>query len=210
MRGCLKLIFSMVFTGIVGIALLIFYLFGGVDYVKGYIDSLMNPPKNEIEIKAQKLGDFSKLSKEYKLTRAVDMLGVNAVVAEHKQTNQNIALVDPGVILKVTKNDIKQNTLDNKIKEVANRFNNLPIKLGDIQVTKKGTFKALNQDVPYAKVKIQLSGAINKDLEGIIGIASTSGTQNNLVVSMNEPGKYNQKVTEGFLKNIKLKKQEDN
>lgn len=211
MKGCLKFIFSIIFTGIMGIALIIFFAFGGVDYVKNIVNSQINPPEVKVQENAQKIGNFTKVPKGYKLTRVVDMVGIKAVVAEEKKTTQKMALVNPGWIFNITKNDIRSNAIDTQLEKIASKFNTKNIKLSTLEVVKKGNFKAFNQNIPYARIKVELIGNKARNLEGIIGVAQNPADgQNTIVVSMNEPGKYNQQTAEKFFKSIKFSQNNTN
>lgn len=208
MKGCFgffKLIQTIISTIILGvIAFIILFPCGGLNYIKTYIDTKMHPEKAEITARAQTYGDFSTISNDYELTRVVDMFGANAVLAKHKQSNQKMALINPGEILKLTKNDVNTATIDKELRKLSTRLNNLPVKLTSLEVGKKGSFKALNQDIPYVNVKIKLTGTVNKNMEGIIGVINDSENKPKLVVSGSDTGKYNQVIAEKYFKSIKL------
>lgn len=202
MRGCFDFIKFIIFTVA---ALIILFPCGGLNYIKGVIDSQLHPQKNTVLLDAQKLADFSKLPKGYELVRTVNMLGINAVVAQHNSTSQKMALVDTGWVVNVNKNDIKTNNIIQELQKTAIQY--IPnVKLDQIEIVDKGSFKAIGQDIPYLKVKVNLANSAQKNLEGIIGVANVSNNKNNLVLAVNEPGKYKQNVTEGFFKSVKLNK----
>lgn len=182
---------------------------GGLNYIKGIIDSQLYPKKPDITAQAQKLADFSKLPKGYELIRSVNMFGVNAVIAQHGQTNQKMALVDTGWIVNVNKNDIKTNNIVQELQKTAKQY--VPqVKLNQIEILDKGSFKAINQDIPYLRVKVNIANSAQKNLEGIIGVANISNNKNNIVLSVNEPGKYKQNITEKFFRSVKLNKDSNN
>lgn len=209
MFGCFRLILSFIFFVVAAIILYAFYLFGGFDFVERQIDTFFHPPKASIQEEAKKFGDFSKLPENYELTRTVDMFGIKSVIAKDKKTDQKMALVDTGWVMNISKNDIRTNAIDNEIKKAAARFKNQPVKLEKLEVGQKGFFKALEQNIPYVKVKIITLGTINKNVEGIIGVAETPDHKNNLVISINEPGKYKQDIAETFFKNVKFNTAKD-
>jgi len=206
MRGCFDFIKFIILTVA---ALIIMFPCGGLNYIKGIIDSQLYPKKPDITAQAQKLADFSKLPKGYELIRSVNMFGVNAVIAQHGQTNQKMALVDTGWIVNVNKNDIKTNNIVQELQKTAKQY--VPqVKLNQIEILDKGSFKAINQDIPYLRVKVNIANSAQKNLEGIIGVANISNNKNNIVLSVNEPGKYKQNITEKFFRSVKLNKDSNN
>ena len=200
MRGCLRSIISLI---ILVFAFIGFKSIGGVDYVKGLIDSYLNPPSQKTQIEAQKIANFSKVPKNYEILKALDIFGVKAVVANERKTDQKMVFADPGWAFKLSKNDIRSNNIDEQLKNIASKFAIQPIKVKNLEIEKKGNFEALNQTIPYVKVKVYLSGSPYKNLEGIIGVANMEDNKNKLVISLNEPGKYSEQVAEKFFKSIK-------
>jgi hypothetical protein len=202
MRGCFDFIkFIILFIA----ALIIMFPCGGLNYIKNVVDSYMHPKKSDVSVQAQKFADFSKVPKGYELVRTVNMFGVNAIVAQHNQSSQKMAFVDTGWIINVNKNDIKTNNIIQELQKKAKQF--APnVKLNQIEVINKGTFKAINQDIPYLRVKLNVANAAQNNMEGIIGVANISDKKNNIIIAVNEPGKYQQNVTEKFFKSIKLNK----
>ena len=204
--GCFSLIQTIISTIVIScLAFVVLFPCGGLEYIKTYIDAKLHPTKAAIQEKAQEYGDFSKIPKEYELIRAVNMFGANAIVAEHTKTNQKMAIVDPGPILKLTKSDINATTVNTELKKLATRFNSFPVKLSNIELGKTGIFKAFDQDIPYIQMKISLTGNVNQNIEGIIGVINDPDSKNKLIISGNEFDKYNQKITESYFKKIKLK-----
>lgn len=203
--GCFKLIQTIISTIVIGIiGFIVLFPCGGLNYIKNYVDSKLHPTKSNIQARAQELGDFSNIPKEYELTRVVNMLGANAVIAEHKTTNQKMALLDAGTFLKLTKNDVNSTAINGELKKLATRLDNMPVKLSSLEVGQKGSFKAFNQDIPYVKVKIKVTGNVNKSMEGIIGVIDNPENKNKLVISGSEIGKYKQDVAEKYFKSVKI------
>lgn len=206
MFGCFKFIISGIFSIIVGIALILFYFFGGFDYVKSMFEAQKAKPILTVEQQAQKFADFSHMPKDYKLKKSVGILGVNAILAEHKQTKQKMAIVDTGWIFNLSKDDILSNKLDDKLKELSSKYNNKVVAIDNFEIGKKGMFNALNQNIPYVKIKLKTSGQLKNDFEGIIGVVNKPDNKNNLVVSFSDTGKYKQKTAEKFFQNLKFNK----
>ena len=79
--GCLKNICMAI---LLALAFIGFMSLGGGRLVGDIVDNFLNPPKDELIKRAEKVGDFSKINDEFELERAAGMLGYNGVVAEHK------------------------------------------------------------------------------------------------------------------------------
>lgn len=205
--GCLKFISSLIskiFTVLV--ILILLFPCGGLNFIKNTIYSFFNPPEKILMVNAQKVADFSQIPDNYELIKAYDMFGINAVIAQENKTRQKVAVVNTGWVLNITKEDIKSNTAISKLEEITKNIKelkNININLDQVKIEKKGSFTAFNQDIPYIKAKIKLSGDQKRNFEGIIGVVTKPNLKNDLLVSINEPGKYNQKVAEKFFRKIK-------
>ncbi|HBG48149.1 MAG TPA: hypothetical protein DDW90_01295 [Cyanobacteria bacterium UBA9971] len=156
--------------------------------------------------RAEKIGDFSKISKDYNVTKALNVIGVTSIVAEHPKTGQYMAIIDPGWTMNITKTDIQTGSLGKKLTDYALKASSPNIKLNKLEIMPKGNFKAFNQSVPYAQIKVKISGLSSETTyEGIIAIVSKDGTnKNKLIVSLNKSGAFKQKIAENFFKNVKL------
>lgn len=207
MKGCfnfIKFIISTIFTGI--IALIILFPCGGLNYIKNFIDSQMNQPVKEVQAKAQKFGDFSRISKDYELVRTVNMFGASAIIARHKKTGQKMFIINPGWVLNLSKNDINSNSIESTLKNLSSKLGSQSIKLNSFEIGKKGVFKAFNQNIPYINIKANFTSNVNKSLEGIIGVIDDIDNKSKIIVSTNEMGRYRQEIAEKYFKNIKLAK----
>ena len=203
MMVCLKSIFSFILTTILGIALLIFLFFGGINYIKDNYIAKFYSSEPKVANVSKDLGNFSSIPKNYKLTKTIDMFGFNAVLAENSKNKQKMAVVNTGKVLNITKKDIQSSDIEIQLKDLASKIPYQPVNLNKLEVMKKGSFKALNQTIPYVRVNINLSGKSQSNLEGIIGVVDTPDKKNNLVISVGKSGEYNQKVAEDFFKKIK-------
>ncbi|MDD3150508.1 MAG: hypothetical protein PHV68_06705 [Candidatus Gastranaerophilales bacterium] len=201
--GCLKTIVSFI---IVVLAVIGLNSLGGLDKVKEFINSKINPSPEKIEENAQKVADFSNISQEYTIIKTVEIAGVSAVVSENKITGQKIAFGDGSFLIKISKEDITSDKLDEKIKEIAPKLNFLPTRVQGIYIKEKGSFIADNQTIPYAKIKIDILSEKQSDLEGIIAVANVTDKKSKLIVAFNDEGKYDQKETENFVNSIKMYK----
>lgn len=203
MKGCLGFIIKSLVTFFVGVGVFVFFVLGGFDYVKNLWASYFKPETPAVS--ASKIADFSNMPKDYKIVKAVDMLGVKAAVVENKGTSQKMAVVDPGWALNITKEDIKSKGVESRIKSVAKNFEGTNVKLVNFETSSNGAFNAFGQKVPYVKVKASIAGAKNIDVEGILGVASDAHGKNFVIFSGGLPGKYNQVQAEKFFKKVSLK-----
>lgn len=88
--GCLKNVTRALFLTVVIVG---FMAFGGQDFIKNQFNNFVNPSHDVVLERAQKIGDFSKVNKEYEIEKAAGILGYNAVLAEHKATGQKWLLL---------------------------------------------------------------------------------------------------------------------
>ncbi|MFH0702141.1 MAG: hypothetical protein V2B14_01195 [bacterium] len=204
MKKYFESIYSMIFLTITMILVISLLAFTGISYIKNIVSSQFHSSKIDIQTRTQKFGNFSKIPKEYELTKAIDMFGIKAVIAEHKQTGQHLILANIENILSISKNDINSNIINIKLEKLISKFSNEAVKLNSFKIEQKSFFKVFNQNVPYIKVKFSLSGKIQKNLEGIIGIINNPDKENNIIVSVNESGKFNQDIAEKFFKSIEF------
>lgn len=193
-------------TAIIGFIILITLAAGTIFYLKNTISNQLHPPKSELMKRAEKIADFSNLLEGYTVTKALNVIGVTAVVAEYSQTGQYMAIVDPGWAMNISKSDIQTGSLKQKLTDYALKASSPNIKLKKLEVTPKGNLTVFNQSVPYAEVRVKVSGITSgATYEGIIGIASKPGTdKTELIVSLNKNGTFKQEVAENFFKNVKL------
>ncbi|MEI7473759.1 MAG: hypothetical protein WCK67_03180 [bacterium] len=210
MKGCFFSIIKLIFSIAIGFFAVLFFVFGGFDYVKG----LFSPNQyinNSTEMnKAMKIADFSKISKDFQIVKTVDMIGANAVIANYKPTGQKIGFINTGLLLNLTKNDLKSATIEQQLTNIGKSYENNVIKLEKLAVTHKGSFNGLNQQIPYVKVamKVKLPAGLDlsQNTEGIIGIATSPKGQNNIILAINKYGQYNQAITEKFTHELKYNK----
>ena len=205
-KGCFNLIKLIITTIFV---LIILFPCGGLNYIKSLINSYQHPQKVENQIKTDKFGDFSKTSNDFQLIKSLEAFGIKAIVAENKKTEQKMAVIDSGWTFNITKKDIISNNLEDQLKKISLKFPYSPVKLNKLDIIKKGSFKAFNQNIPYVRVKVSLTGNQKNNFEGIIGVVTYPNNKNNLVVSYNDSNKYDQKIAEKFFKNIKIKANSD-
>lgn len=210
MSGCLFNILKIIISIALGFFLVLFFVFGGFDYIQGLLNQDSEVKETSQLSKAMKIADFSHLNKNFEIIKTVDIIGANAVMANHKPTGQKIGFINTGLILNLTKNDIKSNTIEQQLTKIAKSYENNVIKLDKLAVIKKGSFYSLNQQIPYVRVamKVQLPAGLDlsQNTEGIIAVATSPKGQNNILLAINKYGNYNQKITEQFVKEINYNK----
>ncbi len=206
--GCLKFLVSLIVKAVFTLFLIIFavylFVFGGFNSIRDYVNSFINPSEQTLTAKASKIADFSKVPEEYQLTKTIDMLGVQAVLAQNKINNQKMAFLDTGWAINLTKNDIRSKSIDKQLVAIAAKFNTPAVKLENLQIVGKGYFKAFDQSVPYVRVKLHLTGTPNKSFEGILGVVEEKDKKNSVIISVNDVGKYSQQKAEKFFESVKL------
>ena len=117
--SCLKNVTRALFLTVVVVG---FMAFGGQDWIKFQFKNFINPSHDVVLERAQKIGDFSKINKEFEIEKAAGVLGYSAVLAEHKATGQKMVVVDSGKKTILTSEDIKSDNAEEKIKAAINKI----------------------------------------------------------------------------------------
>ncbi len=200
MKGCLSLIIKtaiavLVFFGLVHI--------GAVDYIKEKINERTNPPQEEMVDKTKDVVDLSEIDEEYSIDRNLKILKNRMIIAQHNATGQKMIMIEPKNESIFTKEDIKNEKVEEILKDTVSKYKYLPVKFDKIEVTKHGEFNGIGQKIPYAKVRVEISNLPVKDMDGIIGVAELENGKNLIVISVNDEGKYSQIITDAFYKKVK-------
>lgn len=148
------------------------------------------------------LGCFSSVPKEFKLVKSFNLLGLSGILAEGVKNKQKIGIVNTGIFFNVTKQTIENNIIDQQLKNLNSQIPFQLVNLQNLNVLKKGSFVAKNQRIPYIKLTFNLAGTESSKFEGIIGVIESKNKKNNLIFSINNFNKYNQKLTEKFIKSV--------
>ena len=125
------------------------------------------------------------------------------IIAQHNATDQKMIMIEPKDETILTKEDINSEKLQEKIDGIINKYKYQVVKFDKIEVNKQGEMEGLDQKIPYAKVKAEISNLPIKDIEGIVGVAELENGKNLIVISVNEKGKYSQIITDAFYKKVK-------
>ena len=198
--GCLKNVTRAIFLTVVVVG---FMALGGQKYLKQQIQNIISPSKDTVMERAQKVGDFSKINKEFEIEKAAGILGYNAVLAEHKASGQKMVIVDSGKKQILTPEDIKAADAENRIKAAINKVKYQAAALEEFTVTEKGTMNSYGQEVPYVKFRARIKKFPAGDIAGIISVVKDENGNDKILVSANDKDRYSQLISNEFFKNIK-------
>ena len=165
--------------------------------------NFVNPSHDVVLERAQKVGDFSKIDKEFEIEKAAGVMGYNAVLAEHKATGQKMVVVDSGKKQLLTQEDIKADDAETRIKNAINKVKYQSDALEEFRVTEKGTMTSYGQTVPYVKFCARIKKLPIGEISGIISVAKDNNGNDKILVSVNEKEKYSQLIANEFFKVIK-------
>ncbi len=185
------------------LAIIGFNAIGGQKYVEAVKVNITNFIQQRAEENAKKLGNFSNLHEEFQIDNTVSLLGYRAVIAEHTATGQKMFIVDSGKKPLLTKDDIKGDGLDIKLKDLAKKFKYQAVSFEELKITSRGTLNTYGQNVPYAKFEAKVNKLPFSEVSGIVSSIQTSDGSEKLAVSINEKKKYSQLITDEFFKDVK-------
>ena len=198
--GCLKNITRSLFLTVVAVG---FIAFGGQQWIKDTINNFLHPTKDVLLERAQKVGDFSKIDKEFEIEKAAGILGYNAVVAEHKASGQKMVVVDTAKKDILTPEDIKANDVEDRIKNAISKVKYQSAALDEFHITEKGTMYSYGQDIPYVKFNARIKKLPIGEISGIISVVEDEKGNDKILVSINQGEKYSQLISNEFFKQIK-------
>lgn len=201
MKGCVSLIIKTI------IAVLVFFglvHLGIIDYIREKISEHTNASQEQIIDKAKDILDFSDIDDEYSMDKNLKILKNRMIIAEHNATGQKMIMIEPVNENILTKDDIKNDKIQEKLEGLIKKYKYQPVKFDKIEITKHGELKGIDQVIPYAKADVVVSNIPVKNMDGIIGVAELKNGKNLIVISVNEKGKYSQIITDAFYKKVKL------
>ena len=199
--GCLKNIIKIIiiFLAIVGLKVIVNH----IPFLEGKIHIFEKPTQEQLQKKASDVADFSKINKEYQITKTANVLGIKAVIVEHKGSGQKIIVANEGKKNFLTKKDFATKTIDQKIMTIAEKMQYQFIRFEDIKITQRGTFTSMGQTVPFVKFTADTVNLPFPDVAGIIGVANDKTNKNHiLMISVNEGKKYSQIISQEFFKDV--------
>lgn len=199
--GCLK---NLAVLAILILAVIGFLSIGGDELVMHGINGVMNPPADKIEKKAQKVADFSQVSDNYEIKRAVSVMGVKAVLTEHKETHQKMVLADTGSLIQITQEDIKSDGIETKLTSLADKYGFIPsVKVKRLKVVEMSEMKAFGKTMPYVKINADLEGLPYDNVEGIVGVVVQKDGSSKLAISGSKEGKFKKEIAETFFNSLR-------
>lgn len=198
--GCLKNVTRAIFFTVLIVG---FMTLGGQDWIKQQFMNFVNPSKDVVLERAQKVGDFSKVNREFEIEKAAGVLGYNAVLAEHKASGQKMVVVDSGKKQILTQEDIKSSQAEEKIKAAINKIKYQSAAVEEFHVTEKGTMKSYGKEIPYVKFTARIKKFPIGEISGIISVVQDSKGNDKILISANERSKYSQLISNEFFKEIK-------
>lgn len=198
--GCLKNVTRAIFFTVLIVG---FMTLGGQDWIKQQFMNFVNPSKDVVLERAQKIGDFSKVNREFEIEKAAGVLGYNAVLAEHKASGQKMVVVDSGKKQILTQEDIKSSHAEEKIKAAINKIKYQSAAVEEFHVTEQGTMKSYGKEIPYVKFTARIKKFPIGEISGIISVAQDSKGNDKILISANEKSKYSQLISNEFFKEIK-------
>lgn len=198
--GCLKNVTRAIFLTVVIVG---FMAFGGQDWIKYQFKNFINPSKDVVLERAQKIGDFSKINKEFEIEKAAGVLGYNAVLAEHKASGQKMVVVDSGKKTILTAEDIKAPDSEERIRAAINKIKYQSAAVEEFRITEKGTMKSYGKDIPYVKFTAKMKKLPIGEISGIISVAKDEKGNDKILISANEKDRYSQLITNEFFKEVK-------
>ena len=198
--SCLKNLTRSIFLTVVIVG---FIALGGGKWLKTQIDNFFHPTHDIMMERAQKIGDFSNINKEFEIEKTTGILGYNAVLAEHKASGQKMIVVDPGKKTIITQEDIQAANAEERIKEIISKFKYQTAALEDFHITEKGTMRSYGQDVIYARFSARIKKLPIGEISGIISVVKDSKGNDKVLISANKADKYSQLISNEFFKEIK-------
>lgn len=198
--GCLKNILRAI---VLTLAFVGFLTLGGKEVLTGLFNNYINPSKDTMLERAQKVGDFSQLNDEFEIEKAAGIMGYNAVVAEHKASGQKMFVVDSGDKVILTTDDIKSEDIEDKLQKAINKVKYQAISVEKLEVKKRGTMTSYGKEIPYVKFEARVKKLPIGDIGGIVSVANTKNGETRLLISANEKNKYSQLISDEFFRKIK-------
>ena len=195
----IKIVFN---ATIIVLAFIGFNAIGGQKYVEGIRDAVGTFIAQHNAESVKKIGDFSKMNEEFIIDNTMSIAGFKAVIAEHKASGQKMVILDSGKKPLLTKEDIKSQNIDTKLKDLSEKVKYKGVRVQDITITNRGTMKVYGQTVPYAKFDAHVSRLPVSDISGVVASVQTSDGSEKLALSLSEKKRYSQLITNEFYNGV--------
>lgn len=198
--GCLKNVTRAVFLTVIIVG---FMAMGGKEWIQTQVKNYLNPSKDVVLERAQKIGDFSKINKEFEIEKTAGILGYNAVLAEHKASGQKMVVIDSGKKKVLTTEDIKAQDAEDRIKTAISKIKYQSSAIEEFRVTERGVMNSYGQNVPYVRFTARLKKLPIGEIGGVISVVKDEKGNDKILVSANEKDRYSQLITNEFFKAVK-------
>ena len=195
----IKIVFN---ATIIVLALIGFNAIGGQKYIEAIKDGIGTFIAQHNANSVKKIGDFSKMNEEFIIDNTMSIAGYKAVIAEHKASGQKMVILDSGKKPLLTKEEIKAQNFDTKLKDLSEKFNYKGVKVQDVSITGRGTMEAYGQIVPYAKFDAHVTRLPFSEISGTVASVTTSDGSEKLALSLSEKKRYSQLITNEFYKGV--------
>ena len=190
---------------ILTLAVIGFMSIGGWDFLKDKLSNwqIFHKSQETLMEKANKIADFSNINQdEYEISKTANFMGYKAVIAEHNASGQKFVVLDSGKEPILTKSDLENGQIDNKIETLHKKLEKQFIHLNNVQIVKKSSMPVMNQSVPYAKIEAIPSNMPGvKKVTGIVAVADLNN-EPHVLLAFNTDNKYSQIITEQFFKDV--------
>ena len=167
------------------------------------IDNIISLKKETVEAQ---VGDFSKVDPEFNIDKAVNIAGYKTVIAKHSSTGQKMIILDSGKKTLLTENDITNDKIEEKLKELSKKLKYRSMVIEKIDVVDKGYITTYGKRVPYARFNAKVSNFPKTNISGIISAIDDDKDNQRLILSLNDEKHYSQLITSEFYKNVQESK----
>jgi hypothetical protein len=196
-----QFIIAFVFVVVIGVGLLSWAVISGIRFIKNSVAPIFS--NTNITSISKNQSNSSKSLNGFRTLNDYNIFVASITTSEDVKSKQKIILVNPGIFLNITKQDIESNNIESQLKNMTSFGPVQIINFDKFEMVKKGSFKVDQQNIPYVKGNFGFLDGGKILSEGIIGVIDTSNSKNNIFISTAESGKFNLKIVEKFFKQIK-------
>lgn len=202
--GCFGKIISLI---ILLLAFIGFKSLGGIEFFQNLLNNFNNSQKNVTISNLQKSFIISNnIAKSYTIEGSKDFFGFKLTEIEYQNAPQKIFILDSKGLIKLNKKDFYSKEIGPILERIIDKFSYQAIRIENLKITDSGSFAGLGQKIPYIIFEADVVRGKNPKIRGMLGIAENPKGKNDIILSYITIGKYNQKVTENFLRQINYKK----
>ncbi|MBQ6515590.1 hypothetical protein IJI31_00260 [bacterium] len=177
---------------------------GGDKLIEDTISKFVDQSREARLERTKSVGDFSGVSDEFDIDKAVKLFGYTAVISEHKASGQKLVVLESEKNPILTENDITSGELVHKINSMSKKLS-YKVKISDLRITGRGTIYSYGKVIPYARFTANVEKLPIKDLEGIVAAADdVQNEKGRMMISVSERGKYSQLLATEFFRKIKV------